>query len=82
MRLSRRLKGGIIQFRNKEVRGNGDGDTQTIKDLYVSRGMVNLNLYIAHLSHKIYKSHGLKGHLVRQVIRRNLKKYAYSLSRR
>ncbi len=45
-------------------------------------GMGNLNRYIAHLSHKIYKSHGLKGHLVRQVIRRNLKKYAYSLSRR
>ncbi len=46
------------------------------------KGMRNINLYIAHLSHGIYKSHGQKGHLVRQGIRRNLKKYTYSPLRR
>ena len=46
------------------------------------RGLLNLNHFIAHLSHRIYKSHGLRGHLVRQTIRRNLKKYAYSQARR
>lgn len=48
--------------------------------IYMSlRGTRNVNLYIAHLSHGIFKSRGVRGHLVRQKIRSNLKKYAYDI---
>ena len=39
----------------------------------------HLNYYIAHLSHEIYPNHGIRGHFVRQKIRRDLKIYAYGL---
>ncbi len=48
----------------------------------IQKGALNLNRFIAHLSHKIFKSRGLRGHLVRQTIRRSLKKYAYGQVRR
>jgi hypothetical protein len=48
--------------------------------LYIEQyGARDLDYYIAHLSHEIYRSHGIRGHSARQTIRRDLKNYAYRL---
>jgi hypothetical protein len=48
--------------------------------LYVQTyGYYKLDYYIAKLSHEIYPSHGIRGHLGRQNIRVSLKKHAISL---
>jgi hypothetical protein len=48
--------------------------------LYVQTyGYNKLDYYIAKLSHEIYPSRGIRGHLGRQKIRVSLKKYAISL---
>lgn len=53
------------------------GIHRLLREYINKNGRQNLYRYIAHLSHKIYLSQGLKGHLIRQRIRGNLKNYAY-----
>jgi len=56
------------------------GIHRQLREYINKNGLWNINQHIAHLSHKIFKSHGLKGHLVRQKVRWNLKRYAHSIS--
>ena len=42
-------------------------------------GTQHLNYFIAHLSHAIYKRHGIKGHDARQEIKNNLKHLAIKM---
>ncbi len=58
------------------------GIHRQLREYINKNGRQNLHQYIAHLSHEIFKSHGLKGHLIRQRIRGNLKNYTYRQSGR
>jgi len=50
--------------------------------LYVeAKGTYHLDYYIAKLSHEVFKTRGTKGHIGREVIRKNLKEYAWKVLR-
>jgi hypothetical protein len=50
--------------------------------LYVeAKGTYHLDYYIAKLSHEVFKTHGGRGHIGREKIRKGLKDYAYQILR-
>jgi hypothetical protein len=50
--------------------------------LYVkAKGTYHIDYYIAKLSHEVFKTRGTKGHIGREVIRKNLKEYAWKVLR-
>jgi pantothenate kinase len=52
------------------------GVHRKLRHYIIDNGRRNLDYFIAHLSHEVYKSHGERGHDTRQEIRRDLKKSA------
>ena len=52
---------------------NIQGVHRKLKYYITDNGTRHLNYFIAHLSHAVYKTHGVKGHDTRQQIRNNLK---------
>lgn len=79
MRHTQSQNGTYAKFIEFDKKYNGLSAHKRL-ELYVKNyGTYYLDYYLARLSHEIYKSHGIKGHTVRQKIRTNLKKYALTI---